>query len=188
MFTLTAQRTSFRLYSTASFEAFTNLKNTYTTTPEALHNPDNPWAVYTPMKQGSVIQTGDHMKITVTAFETPDVNINLIDLGPVSINETIPDAAMDIYVRFTDIKVTENSFEITAKTLYGHTDAGFIMFKGNYDAESNQIGFVIYNETTLNVGLDIFGFGRYAQTEQWEIVLNNVEKSLNGTTNSTLRL
>ena len=159
-------KASYNLQVHGSAEAYRNLVNAYTTDPGILHNPNNSYAQYTPMKQSSTIQKDDHMKINVEGMG-----------GVVN---------WDIYVRFTDVQVNENSFSITASTLYGHTDAGFINFSGSFDPETGNINFSIYNETTNNVGADAatICYGRMAQTSQWKIVLNNVESTLGGTTNS----
>lgn len=92
------------------------------------------------------------------------------------------------YVRFTNVQVSENSFSIKAATLYGHTDAGTIEFSGTFNPETGIIDFSIHNETTNNVGIDVVGSGRGAQTSQWKQVLNNVQDYVKGDVQSkTLR-
>jgi RHS repeat-associated protein len=142
--------------------AFEGLKYIYTTDPGMVHNPNNEHAYYVPLKKAPTINVGDNMKITVSAA-----------YGIVQ---------EDIYVRFTNVTVTKNTFNITAATLEGHTDAGFINFSGSFDPQTGTISFTIHNETTNNVGLDLIGYGRIVQTTQWKVVLNNVENYLQGKT------
>ncbi|MBD0255109.1 MAG: hypothetical protein ICV83_05275 [Cytophagales bacterium] len=156
-------KANYSLQVHGSGEAFKRLKEAYTTDPGIVHNPNNDWAKYTPLKRSETIQENDHMKILIS-----------VAFG----------YKMDIYVRFTNVNVSENSFSIRASTLYGHTDAGFINFSGSFDPETGTINFSIYNETTSNVGSDVVGFGRYAQTSQWKAVLDNVESYLGGETES----
>jgi RHS repeat-associated protein len=145
--------------------AFDNLKKAYSTDPASVHDFNNKWANYEVIKNGELVAVGDHMKITVSAMG--------VDL--------------DIYVRFTEVEIKENSFQVTAATLYGHTDAGFITFSGSFDPNTGLTSFSIYNKTTNNVGLDLFGVGRNAQDAQWKQVLNNAELVAGGVADSKER-
>ena len=168
-------KASYNIHAQGNAESFQRLKTAYTTDPGILHNPNNKWAKYDvlhplprssnwgpdkedPSKKGSALKIGDNMHIEITSLYK-----------------------LDIYVRFTDIQVTENSFTIKAATLYGHTDAGTITFSGSFDPKTSKISFAIYNETTGNVGGDLItGIGRDAQQSQWTQVLNNVANYLGG--------
>ncbi len=151
---------TYNLQSKSTSAAFNNLKTAYTTDPGIIHNPNNAWASYKPMENpndgDNQLAAGDHMDIDIMGGVFKD------------------------YVRFTDIKVSENSFTIKAATLYGHTDAGTIEFSGTFNPETGIIDFSIHNVTTNNVGTDLPGFGRMAQTAQWKAVLDNVQKFVNG--------
>jgi RHS repeat-associated protein len=151
---------TYNLQSRSNRTAFDNLKTAYTTDPGIVHNPNNSWASYKPMENttdgDNQLGVGDHMDIDIMGGVFKD------------------------YVRFTDVQVTENSFTIKAATLYGHTDAGTIEFSGTFNPETGVIDFSIHNITTNNVGTDLVGFGRAAQTAQWKQVLNNVQTFING--------
>jgi RHS repeat-associated protein len=151
---------TYNLQSRSNRSSFENLKKAYTTNPGIIHNPKNSFASYKPMENpndgDNQLGVGDHMDIDIMGGVFKD------------------------YVRFTDVQVTENSFNIKAATLYGHTDAGTIEFSGTFNSESGIIDFTIHNNTTNNVGIDVAGFGRMAQTQQWKQVLNNVEAFING--------
>ena len=57
----------------------------------------------------------------------------------------------------------------------------------DHGRKTGVISFAIHNETTGNVGGDILTanqYGRSAQESQWKVVLNNVENSLGGKTES----
>jgi len=154
-------KATYNLQEKTSQEDFNKLKNAYLTNPGIVHNPNNGYAQYYPLKKdpkNKTLSVGDHMYIDIT--------------GP-----------FNDYVRFTEIKVTDNSFYIKAATLSGHTDAGFISFSGSYDPATGIVNFSIYNETTNNLGLDALNprsVGRSAQRSQWELVLNNVGSFLKG--------
>jgi RHS repeat-associated protein len=142
--------------------SFNRLKEAYTTNPGKLHNSNNPYAQYNPLKKSEHIGVGDNMQIKITALKV---------------------VKMDIYVRFTDLKVNEQSFSLTAATLFGHTDAGFINFAATFNPKTGIIDFMIHNETTNNMGLDLLTMGRGGrsiQESQWKIVLNNVQEFLGG--------
>lgn len=157
---------TYNLQTKSTQEAFNNLKTAYTTDPGILHNPHNMWANYKPLEDpndnDNRLGVGDHMYIRILGGTFKD------------------------YVRFTDVKVSENSFSIKAATLYGHTDAGTIEFSGTFDPKTNMINFSINNETTTNTGLDYAGGapGRFAQKSQWEQVLQNVQDFVKGNVQS----
>ena len=143
---------SYNLQVHGSVQAYRELvKSIYNESGGIIHNPNNSYAQYSPLKNSKFIQENDHMKIEVAGLE-----------GMVK---------MDIYVRFTKVKVNENNFSIIASTLYGHTDAGTIKFSGSINPHTGIIDFSITNETTNNVGMDMIGYGRIAQTSQWKTVL-----------------
>jgi RHS repeat-associated protein len=158
-------KATYGLQDKTSKENFDKLKTAYLTNPGIIHNPNNGYAQYYPIKTDSKSKTlsvGDNMYIDIT--------------GP-----------FNDYVRFTDIKVTDNTFYIKAATLYGHTDAGFIVFSGSFDPTTGIANFSIYNETTNNLGMDALNprsIGRGAQKAQWELVLNNVASFLKGNVKS----
>jgi RHS repeat-associated protein len=151
---------SYNLQSISNKTTFDKLKTAYTTDPGIIHNPNNSYASYKPMEnpndKDNQLGVGDHMDIDILGGVFKD------------------------YVRFTDVQVTENSFTIKAATLYGHTDAGTIEFSGTFNPESGLIDFTIHNITTNNVGIDLIGAGRIAQTAQWNQVLNNVQNFIKG--------
>lgn len=69
-------------------------------------------------------------------------------------------------------------------TLEGHPDAGEIHFYALYDAETETFSFTVTNITQTNVvGSAIGGslMARFAQQEQWEAVLKNVNDMVPGT-------
>lgn len=143
-------------------QSFQSLKEVYTTNPGIIHNIGNKYAQYDVLNQSKgkgTAQVGDNMHIEVT---DPVLSIKL-----------------DVYVRFTDIQVTKNTFDITAATLYGHTDAGTINFSGSFDPNTKITSFSIQHETTTNFGIDP-GVGRWAQDKQWKLVLDNVGNFLGG--------
>lgn len=151
---------TYSLQSKSNKATFDNLKTAYSTDPGIIHNPNNSFANYKPMKSsndgGNQLAVGDHMDIDIMGGVFKD------------------------YVRFTDVQVNENSFTIKAATLYGHTDAGTIEFSGTFNPKTGLIDFNIHNTTTNNVGTDVIGLGRTAQTAQWKQVLNNVQSFING--------
>ena len=158
-------KASYDLKVKGNAESFNRLKEAYTTNPGIIHNPNNKLATYYPMENQSDkdnnLGVGDHMYIDIA--------------GP-----------FNDYVRFTEVNVNNNSFQIKAATLYGHTDAGTINFSGSFDPESGTINFSIQNETTNNIGMDAstLSLGRIAQETQWKTILNNSENYLGGKTES----
>ncbi|MDQ1637294.1 MAG: hypothetical protein QOF62_633 [Pyrinomonadaceae bacterium] len=81
-------------------------------------------------------------------------------------------------VRIESISSTKNSLYAHFVTLAGHTDAGFISFTGQYDAQENVLTFTIDNTTRTNSEifqfLGAYPFSRYGQEDQWQAVLANI--------------
>ncbi len=156
-------KATYELITKSNLAGFNKLKEAYTTDPGIIHNKNNSLATYYPLENpkddNNTLERGDHMYIDIA--------------GP-----------FNDYVRITQVVVTDYKFEITAATLFGHTDAGFIKFSGSIDPVTGVILFRIYNETTNNIGIDAAtaGIGRWAQTTQWKTVLDNVEEYIDGTT------
>ena len=87
-------------------------------------------------------------------------------------------------VRVVSVSDNGNSFQAMFQPLKGHPEAGYITFSGSFTETQNGKGILEF--TTSNVTRQALGFvkffsglgsettGRFAQTEQWEIVLANV--------------
>ena len=86
-------------------------------------------------------------------------------------------------VRIKLMSAEGNMVHANFVTLEGHPDAGEIHFYAMYDVESQTFSFTISNITQTNVvGSAISGalLARFAQQEQWEAVLKNVNNMVEG--------
>ncbi len=167
----------FILEAITTQEDFDVLKKVYSTDPGQAQN--NPFAYYYPIEDpfdnNDVLNVGEGMAIDI--------------FGP-----------YNGIVRFTDVQVTESSFSVSAEiveggdwapvsliveglTNFNHPDAGKITFSGTFDANSNTMVFQIANHTTLGNWATYLAtpLARGFQSEQWRIVVNNVQQLVNAT-------
>ena len=153
------QHSTYQMVKTGvSAESFNSFKSTFSKDPGTVTN--NPFATYTLVdRNGSNGATvNDHI----------DIDISGPDNGSVRIKVMTAEGNM-VHANFV--------------TLAGHPDAGEIHFYALYDPTAKTFSFSITNTTQTNVvGSAIGGslVARFAQQEQWESVLKNANKMVDG--------
>jgi RHS repeat-associated protein len=144
--------------SGVSKESFDKFRNTFAHDPGSVTNNFLATYVLVDRDGSDGASVNDHI----------DINISGPDNGTVRIKS----------VTSTEIMVHANFI-----TLEGHPDAGEINFYGIYDSESATFSFTITNITQTNVVGSALGgslVARFAQEEQWEAVLKNVNNMVSG--------